>query len=112
MPYLRQRRDKNGTMNFVLNYPRVQLLMKMNQETFLSTDCSEPRTSVHWFLNACFVHNTASFEHKISDFDVRRNILEFGRCFLTGSIAGGVLRNENSAHESQNFSNCAKTLLN
>ena len=31
--------------------------------------------------------------HRIENFDIRRTILEFGRCFFSGSIAGGVLRN-------------------
>ena len=34
--------------------------------------------------------------HRIEKFDVRGTILEFGRCFCSGSIAGGLLRNSHT----------------
>jgi len=53
------------------------------------------------------------FRHKLSGIDVRRTIVEFGRCFAVGSIPGGVLRNVNSVsaasdiHEAlRRFSSC------
>jgi len=66
------------------------------------------------FMNACFClcqndeHRTDGdesdddmdiaakrmrFRHKFGDVDIRRTLIEFGRCFLVGSIAGGALRN-------------------
>ena len=35
-------------------------------------------------------------KHKINDIDVRRTVVDFGRCFGSGSIAGEALRNESS----------------
>ena len=46
-----------------------------------------------------FITSTAGsllMSHQIENFDVRCTILEFGRCFCSGSIAGGVLRNSHT----------------
>ena len=34
--------------------------------------------------------------HRIENFDIRPTILEFARCFWSGPIAGGVLRNSHT----------------
>ena len=51
--------------------------------------------------------------HKVSDTDIRRTILELGQCFLSGSIARGSLRSEESvihakeiATELSKFASC------
>lgn len=36
------------------------------------------------------------FKHKVQHVDVRRTLIDFGRCWCSGSIAGGALRDEKS----------------
>jgi len=82
------------------------------------------------FMNACFApcHNNGSevsdgeesdvgnglslrrmrFRNKFLDVDVRRSLIEFGRCFLVGSIPGGVLRNTISVNISANLSSAMR----
>ena len=36
-------------------------------------------------------------EHKIIECDIRRSIIDFGTCFISGSITGFLLRNSRSA---------------
>ena len=42
---------------------------------------------------------------KIGHIDVRRTLIDFGRCFCSGSIAGGALRDENSIPHAINVRN-------
>lgn len=53
------------------------------------------------------------FRHKLSSIDVRRTMIEFGRCFAVASIPGGALRNAESVpqasileKELRRFSDC------
>ncbi len=55
------------------------------------------------FLTTCFNKNAGTFMHVITDMDVLRNTLEFSRCFLSGSMACGVLRNQQSERAAMKF---------
>ena len=51
-----------------------------------------------------FTNQTFYFSHKIKDVDVRRNVVEFGRCFCSGSSAGAALRNQMSVKYAEGLS--------
>ena len=39
--------------------------------------------------------------HLLNEFDIRRTQIEFGRCFLSGSISGGMLRRKESQSDAK-----------
>ena len=43
--------------------------------------------------------------HKLSDIDIRRTLIEFGRCFVSGSISGRALGSNESSNQALEFSN-------
>ena len=55
------------------------------------------------FITRCLGVNGGRFTHKIMDLDVRRNCIEFAQCFVTGCIAGGVLRSQKSSNAAKEF---------
>lgn len=48
--------------------------------------------------------NELCLEHRIMDVDIRRTLIEFGRCFCSGSIAGGSLRGSCSVTSAERLS--------
>ena len=49
-----------------------------------------------------YVSHSVYIRHKITDLDVRRTVLEFGRCFVFAPIPGFVLRKESSCNAATN----------
>ena len=41
-------------------------------------------------------NGSISLRNKIEDTDIRRTVIQFGRCFISGSIAGFIMRRERS----------------
>ncbi len=66
---------------------------------------------VRRFMSACFAFEDGNVVHKIADLYLRRAMLEFARCFISGSIPGGVLKNNTSAIESRNFCRYRRSFL-
>ena len=66
---------------------------------------------VRSFLMSCFTEHGLKFTHKIQDLDVRRTLLEFGRCFLHGSMPGGILRRSESMTESRRLSDAFRRFV-
>jgi len=46
--------------------------------------------------------------HKAPGLEMRRTFVEFGRCFCSGSIAAGVLRNQNAVRHAADIGKCMR----
>ena len=53
-------------------------------------------------------NSTVTFvlRHKFDNIDLRRSIANFGRCFLSGSMAGGIVRSNASANDETMLQGC------
>ena len=53
-------------------------------------------------------NSTVTFilRHKFDNIDLRRSIVNFGRCFLSGLISGGTVRSNASANDATMLQGC------
>ena len=113
-------KKNEGKNEFPLDFPP-----KMNAETRAScigaffselplSPSNQQAYIARLFLSTCLTKHEEKLIHNFQDLDIRRAWIEFGRCFMTGSIPGGVLRMSRSVHEARKlsdalvkFSSCA-----
>ena len=106
---------KEGRNQFTMEYPTKMIpnnKIVCIDPFFRSSPLPKSHQSayiVREFLSACISVQEDTLTHKIHDLEIRRSLIEFGRCFLSGSIPGGVLRMTSSGSEARKLSDAFVT---